>query len=131
MSCISIRAPRLATTIGLVTVLGSFIAASPALAEDTSRWRTSPVCTGSKNIILAAQGQGGFEFEYRVVGGEPTIYTARPPIQANVWSHREAVELSERQVVWRARAYDAQYPLIDIPGDIKSVEAFCGNLTPP
>jgi hypothetical protein len=112
-----------ATTIGLVA-LGVICTASLACAKDASRWRNSAVCTGSKHIILAAEGTGGITFEYRVIGGEPTVHKARP-IQAPEW-HRVKVELRECQVRWRVTAVDA----MNWTGDIKLVESFCGNLRP-
>jgi hypothetical protein len=122
----------LAITLGLLGACA--VAAPPAFADpgdvgDASLWRTSPACSQPKDIVLTASGVGVLEFEYRVIGGEPTTDKSRPPAQ-DPFPHHILVALGERQVVWRAvaRATDVtELPGGPPPADITAVDAFCGN----
>jgi hypothetical protein len=122
----------LATTVGLLGA-GAIVApqaiAEPGDIGDASLWRTSPACNQPDDIVLTATGVGVLEFEYRVVGGEPTTHKSRPSVQEPL-PHNILVALGEHQVVWRAVARETD--LTELPGgpphaDITAVDAFCGN----
>jgi hypothetical protein len=130
----------LTLTAGLLAV--GVVIAPQALADpgdigDASLWRTSPRCSQPKNIILSAQGSGVLEFEYRVIGGEPTTHKSRPAAQP-IMPRQVFASIPEGQIRWRVVAHDTDMPdFIDRGGDIfpldttappsSAVEAFCGN----
>jgi hypothetical protein len=96
----------LTLTAGLLAV--GVVIAPQALADpgdigDTSLWRTSPRCSQPKNIILSAQGSGVLEFEYRVIGGEPTAHKSRPAAQP-IMPRQVIASIPEGQIRWRVVA---------------------------
>jgi hypothetical protein len=119
------------------------LAAPPALADpgdvgDASLWRTSPTCHQPKDIVLYAQGAGVLEFEYRVIGAEPTTHKIRPTQEIAPRLVKAAIAEDNRPIRWRVVAYDTDLPdFVDRGGDIfpldstaapsSAVKAFCGN----
>lgn len=94
----------LAMTAGLLAagvVAAPQASADPGDVEDASLWRTSPACTQPEDIVLKATGYGVIEFEYRVIGGEPTTHKAKPPVQDPFPGEVVKTAIPERQVRWR------------------------------
>lgn len=121
----------LAMTVGLLAA--SAIGAPQALADpgdigDASLWRTSPKCSQPDEIKLTAFGIGVLEFEYRVIGGEPTTHKSRPVQNGSVGEVKTYIP--ERQVRWRVVAHETDITEL-LPerahADIKTVDARCGN----
>lgn len=102
-------------------------AADPGDIGDASLWRTSPVCTvPGEEIKLSAEGIGVLEFEYRVIGGEPTTHRARPPAQSSYGY--VTTYIPERQIRWRVVAYETDLTEASLlSADISWIEARCGN----
>ncbi len=135
------RIGRTLTLTAALLAVGVVIApqalADPGDIGDASLWRTSPRCSQPKNIILTAQGSGVLEFEYRVIGGEPTTHKSLPPAQ-QITPRQVVASIPESQIRWRVVAHDTDLPdFIDRGGDIfpldatappsSAVDAFCGN----
>jgi hypothetical protein len=112
--------------------------AGPGDVGDASLWRTSPTCHQPRDIVLYAQGAGVLEFEYRVIGAEPTTHKVRPTQEIAPRLVKAAIAEDNRPIRWRVVAYDTDLPdFVDRGGDIfpldstappsSAVKAFCGN----
>jgi hypothetical protein len=124
--------------LALGVVAAPAASAGPGDVGDASLWRTSPKCSQPQDIILAAQGSGVLEFEYRVIGAEPTTHRVRPTQPVMPRRVIAAIAEHNRPVRWRVVAYDTNVPdFMDRGGDIfpldstappsSAVEAFCGR----
>jgi hypothetical protein len=131
----------LAATTGVLAasiITAPQAAAGPGDIGDASLWRTSPTCHRPKNIVLYAQGAGVLEFQYRVVGAEPTTHKVRPVQEITPRLVKTSIAEDGRPIRWRVVAYDTDLPdFVDRGGDIfpldstaspsSAVKAFCGN----